>query len=227
MTTRAMRRPTRPPVRILRFDAVQRLAHWSNAALFTVLMVTAIPLYYGSFFGVVLPRHTVAQIHLWCGLALPIPVIVSLFGPWGQRMREDVRRVNNWTHDEIRWLFSLGRTTLRLGKFNPGQKLNAIFIGAATLIMLLTGAMLQWFRFFSVDLRQGATFVHDMFAFGIFVVVIGHILMALTHRESLSSMFRGWVSERWASTHAPAWLDELSADSDPSSSRPTDVTTAL
>jgi len=41
-------------------------------------------------------------------------------------------------------------------------------------VMLATGAMLKWFRFFPVDWRTGATFVHDVFAFAIFVVVAGH-----------------------------------------------------
>ena len=195
-------------VRVMRFDRVQRAAHWANAALFGALMFTAIPLYFGSFFGVVLPRHLIEQIHLWCGLALPIPIIVSLLGPWGRGMRRDVRRVNALTRQEIRWLQTRGRSPLEADKFNPGQKLNAIFIGAVILIMLVTGSMLQWFRFFSVSLRQGATFVHDAFAFAIFAVVIGHITMAITHRDALRSIFKGWVSEQWAAVHASRWLKE-------------------
>ncbi|MGC2486120.1 MAG: cytochrome b/b6 domain-containing protein [Acidimicrobiales bacterium] len=197
--------------RILRFDRVQRAAHWANAALFGALMFTAIPLYFGSFFGVVLPRHLIEQIHLWCGLALPIPIIISLLGPWGRGMRRDVRRINAWTHEETRWLFTRGQSPLEADKFNPGQKLNAIFVGAAILVMLVTGSMLQWFRFFSVSLRQGATFVHDVFAFAIFAVVIGHIFMAITHRDALRSIFKGWVSEQWAATHASRWLKEYRA----------------
>jgi formate dehydrogenase subunit gamma len=197
--------------RVLRFDRVQRGAHWANAALFGALMFTAIPLYFGSFFGIVLPRHLIEQIHLWCGLALPLPIIVSLLGPWGRSMRRDVKRINDWTRAEIRWLLSRGRTPLETDKFNPGQKLNAIFIGAVIPVMLITGSMLQWFRFFSVSLRQGATFVHDVFAFAIFAVVIGHILMAITHRDALRSIFKGWVSEQWAAVHAPRWLQESRA----------------
>ena len=199
---------TRRVVRVMRFDRVQRAAHWTNAALFGVLMFTAIPLYFGSFFGAVLPRHLIEQIHLWCGLALPVPIIVSLLGPWGRGMRRDVQRISAWTREEIRWLQTGGRSPLDADKFNPGQKLNAIFIGVVILIMLVTGAMLQWFRFFSVSLRQGATFVHDAFAFAIFVVVIGHILMAITHRDALRSIFKGWVSEQWAAVHASRWLEE-------------------
>jgi formate dehydrogenase subunit gamma len=77
--------------------------------------------------------------------------------------------------------------------------------------MLATGFMLKWFRFFPVSWRTGATFVHDVFAFAIFAVVFGHILFALTHRESMRSMVKGWVSEGWAARHASAWLTEEKA----------------
>lgn len=199
-------------VRILRFDPVQRVVHWTNAALFFVLIVTAIPLYFGSLFGVVLPRHTIEQIHLWTGLSLPLPILVSLVGSWGRGMRSDMRRISKWTHQEVRWLRSFGWLRIDADKFNPGQKLNAIFIGASIVVMLASGAILQWFRFFSISIRSGATFVHDTFAWLIVIVVVGHIVMAVTHRESLASMFTGRVTDKWARRNASRWLDELQGD---------------
>ena len=199
-------------LRVLRFDRIQRGAHWANALLFFSLIFTAIPLYFGSFFGIVLPRHLIEMIHLWSGLALPLPIIISLIGPWGKAMRRDVRRINYWTRDEIRWMRTLGRSRLEADKFNPGQKLNAIFMGASILVMLVTGAILQWFRFFSVSWRSGATFVHDLFAYAIFFVVVGHIVMALTHRDTLRSIFKGSVSRSWAERHAARWLREEQPD---------------
>jgi formate dehydrogenase subunit gamma len=193
---------------ILRFDRVQRAVHWANAALFGILMFTAIPLYFGSFAGIVFPRHEIAEIHLWTGISLPVPIIVSLLGPWGSQMRRDVRRINRWARDEIRWLKTLGRTPLVADKFNPGQKLNAIFIGGTIVVMLATGSILQWFRFFPVSWRTGATFVHDVLAFAVFAVVFGHIAFAVTHRDAMRSMIKGWVTEKWAAHHAAGWLKE-------------------
>jgi formate dehydrogenase subunit gamma len=171
-------------------------------------MFTAIPLYFGSFFGVVFPRHVIQMIHLWSGLVLPLPIIISLIGPWGKAMRRDVRRINQWTHQEIRWMRTLGRARLEADKFNPGQKLNAIFVAASVLVLLVTGVILQWFRFFPVSWRSGATLVHDLFAYAIFFVVIGHIVIAVTHREALRSIFKGWVSREWAVRHASRWMAE-------------------
>jgi formate dehydrogenase subunit gamma len=196
-------------VRILRFDRVQRFAHWANAFLFAILMATALPLYFGSLAETIGRRHLFAEIHLWAGVALPVPLLLSLVGPWGARMRQDVRRINVWTKDEVRWLRSFGKVTIRFEKFNPDQKLNAIFVAGTIVVMLSTGLVMQLFGWFPVSWRTGATFVHDVVATVVFVVVVGHIGFALTHGEALRSMFRGWVTEHWAERHAPAWLDEL------------------
>jgi len=195
-------------VRILRFDRVQRGAHWANAVLFGILILTALPLYFGSLAGIVGRRHLVAEIHLWAGIALPVPIVVSLVGPWGARMRRDLRRINMWTREEIQWLRRLGSSSAMLDKFNPGQKLNAIFTGGAIVVMLATGSVMQWFRFFPLGWRTGATLVHDVLAFTIFFVVLGHIAFALAHRDAFRSMIKGWVTDAWAAGHAAAWLKE-------------------
>lgn len=195
--------------RIVRFDGVQRTVHWANALLFGILMLTALPLYFPSLSDVVGRRPLVENIHVWSGIALPFPILVSLFGPWGRRMRRDVRRINVWTKDEVVWLRALGHKSPQiLDKFNPGQKLNAIFIGASIVLTFASGFILKWFRFFPVSWRTGATFVHDLLAFGIFAVVIGHVGFAVTHRDALRAMVKGWVTESWAARHAPGWLDE-------------------
>jgi formate dehydrogenase subunit gamma len=198
--------------RILRFDRVQRAAHWANALLFAILMLTALALYFPSISEMVGRRALVANIHVWTGVVLPAPIVISLLGPWGRRMRRDLRRINVWTKDEVAWLRALGyRAPKVTDKFNPGQKLNAIFVGGSIVVMLATGFVLKWFRFFPVSWRTGATFVHDVFALAIFAVVFGHILFAVTHRDSLRSMFKGWVSESWAARHASEWLQEEKA----------------
>lgn len=197
------------PVRVARFDRVQRAAHWANALLFGILILTALVLYFSSLERLVGRHVLIAEIHLWAGVALPVPIIVSLLGPWGRRMREDVRRINRWTRSEVRWLRTLGRNAPEVvDKFNPGQKLNAIFVAGAIVVMLGSGVVLKWFGLFPVSWRSGATLVHEVLAFIVVVVVVGHIAFALSHREALRSMVKGWVSEEWAARHASGWLAE-------------------
>jgi formate dehydrogenase subunit gamma len=195
--------------RLLRFDGVERAAHWATALLFGILMATALPLYFVQVESLIGRRALVADIHTWCGIALPVPLIISLAGPWGKRMRRDVRRFNLWTTAEIRWLWSLGRERIpKPDKFNPGQKLNALFIAGAIVVMFATGFVLKWFGFFPLTWRTGATFVHDVLALGVFLVVFGHIAFALSHRDALRSMIKGWVTVGWAKRHASGWLEE-------------------
>ena len=91
---------------VLRFDRVERAAHWANALLFGILMATALPLYFVQVETIVGRRALIAEIHTWCGVALPVPLIISLAGPWGARLRSDVRSFNLWTRSEIRWRVS-------------------------------------------------------------------------------------------------------------------------
>ena len=51
--------------------------------------------------------------------------------------------------------------------------------------MLGTGSIMKWFEPFPLDWRTGATFVHDWFALGIWIAVVGHILFALRDPDAL------------------------------------------
>jgi formate dehydrogenase subunit gamma len=77
------------------------------------------------------------------------------------------------------------------------------------IVMLMTGAVMHWPYYFALSWRTGATFVHDAVALAFFVVVVGHIGMALTHPPALRSIFTGKVSRAWAKRHAPVWLEEI------------------
>ena len=200
---------------LVRFDRVERAVHWVNALLFIVLIATGAALYFTPLIALVGRRHLIEQIHLYSGLALPLPLLAGLAGNWGRALRRDASRINRWSEADLAWLRGLidgsldepGATPPRLGKFNPGQKLNAAFVVGAGLVMLGTGALLHWYQPFPLAWRSGATFVHNWLAVLIFVTVAGHIAFALSNPEALRGMLTGRVSRAWAARHAPAWLD--------------------
>ncbi|HMK96926.1 MAG TPA: cytochrome b/b6 domain-containing protein [Acidimicrobiales bacterium] len=198
--------------RLVRFDAVERLAHWCTAIFFLTLIVTGAILYVPALVGWVGRRVLITRIHVDVGLALPLPLVVSLLGSWGRGLRADLRRLNRWTIEDRQWFSALlHRRPLAAhpaGKFNAGQKLNAAFVLGEMIVMLMTGSVMHWFNLFSNSWRTGATFVHDLFAYLLVAVVVGHILMALTHPEALRSIFTGRVTREWAKRHAPLWLEE-------------------
>ena len=194
---------------LLRFDRVERTVHWVNATLFGVLMLTGAALYAGPISTLVGNREIVRNIHVYSGLALPLPLLFAVVSRRGARLRADLGRLNRWSRDDARWFRRRRRGDVRLGKFNPGQKLNAAFIAAAAVVMLGTGSIMHWFDAFPLDWRTGATFVHDWFALGIWVSVLGHIFFALRDSESLESMLGGSIAVSWARQKAPLWYEEL------------------
>jgi len=204
-----------PETPIVRFDRVERIAHWVNAALFGIVMLTGSILYIGQLSVLVGNRDVVRFIHVYCGLAIPVAFLVAYAPRWGRALRRDFSRINRWSRDDKRWFRTFGRDkSVRLGKFNSGQKLNAAFVVGAALVMTATGSIMHWFDPFPVDVRTGATFVHDWFAFFIWVSVIGHIWFAFADPEALKAMWRGTISARWARTKRPRWYEETTGGGD-------------
>ena len=206
MTTARSEPPAR--ARLERFDVAEQTLHWVNATLFGVLLVTAAILYIGPLSGLVGRRQLVRLAHVCSGLALPFPLIVARFGPWRAGFVADVRALARFDVEDRRWLRSLGRAKdVRVGKFHPGQKLNAAFTLGALAVLLVSGSVLHWFSRFPDDWRTGATFVHDWTAIVTTVVVAGHLKMAFSDRDALRAMVRGWVPAEWARRHRPAWYE--------------------
>ena len=196
-----------PPIQ--RFDVRTRVLHWVNATLFGTLMLTGAALYAGPISQIVGSRELVRTVHVYSGLLLPIPIILAVLGRRGARVRDNLGRLNRWDRGEARWFRRHARGDVRLGKFNPGQKLNAAFIAGAGIVMLATGSIMHWFDAFPLDWRTGATFVHDWFALGIWAAVIGHIVFALGDGDALEAMMvNGRVPAWWAYRKAPRWYDE-------------------
>lgn len=205
---------------LLRFDRVERAVHWVNAALFGILLLTGAALYLEPISALIGRRHLVEEIHVYCGLALPLPVIIGVAGHWGKGLRADLRRFNRWIEDDRMWMRAVGtgrerrqaaRRRLRLGKFNAGQKLNAAFTGGAIGVMLGTGVIMRWYHPWPLSFRTGATFVHDWLTLAVVVAIVGHICYALRDPDSMQSMRRGLIGRKWAVRHAPAWLAEMEA----------------
>ncbi len=192
--------------RIVRFDRAERWLHWVNAGLVLLLLGTGLVLYVGTLSALVGRRALVKDIHVVSGLALPVPFLAIYAGRWRAGFRRDARRLGRFLRDDWRWLRSRGGAPgLHLGKFNAGQKLNAIFVAGVLPVMLMTGSIMYWNKPFSNSWRTGATFVHDWGFVTLLIVVVGHIAKALVEPVLLRSMVEGTVSTTWAATHRPRW----------------------
>ena len=191
-----------------RFSRAERMIHRTTAILMTVCILTAAVLYNGPIAIVVGHRRLVELIHVYCGFALPVPMLLGILS---FAYRADLRSLGRFTLADRRWLRSRTRRdgTITVGKFNAGQKLNASLSSGSILVLLGTGVLMYFVRLAPLPWRSGATFVHDWFSLALGLLVVGHIFFALKDPEARRGMRTGSVSRSWARAEHAGWLHEL------------------
>jgi formate dehydrogenase subunit gamma len=189
---------------IRRFSRAERWVHRSTAALLITCLITAFVLYNGSVSIAVGHRQWIELVHVYCGLALPVPMIAGLASP---AYRADLRRLNRFSAVDRAWLRTAARRGGRLavGKFNAGQKLNSWLSAGSILVLFCTGQLMYFTGLAPLVWRTGATFVHDWFALGLALLVGGHLYRAVLDPEARRGMRHGSVSRSWARAEHPAW----------------------
>jgi len=191
-----------------RFSRSVRLVHWATAVLLGIGVVTAFVLYNGSVTLAVGHRRVIELIHVYAGFALPVPMLAGLIS---RAYRSDLGRLNRFSRTDWRWLRSKNRRdgSIKVGKFNAGQKLNAALVAGSILVLLGTGLIMYFPDWVRLSWRSGATFVHDWFALGLGLLTLGHIAFAVRDAESRRGMRSGVVEPEWALAEHEAWADEL------------------
>lgn len=196
---------------LVRFTLAERWVHRSLALLMGGCLVTAAVLYVGPLSVLVGRRALVADIHVYCGIALPVPVVLGLIS---RGFRADVRRLNRFQPVDRMWLRSRDRRSGRLsvGKFNAGQKLNAAFVAGSIIVMLGTGLVMRYANHWPVAYRTGATFVHDWLSYALLAVVLGHLYFAFRDPQAREGMRTGSVPESWARVEHKKWAEDSSTE---------------
>lgn len=196
-----------------RFTRVVRAVHWSTTVLMFVCLVTAFALYNGSVSLAIGHRRVVELVHVWCGLALPVP---TLLGIASGAYRRDLGHLNRFTPTDWQWLRSKHRRSgaIRVGKFNAGQKVFASLTGGSILVLLGTGILMYWPDLVRLSWRTGATFAHDWFALAVGLLVLGHLYFALKDAEAMRAMRTGVVSIEWATREHRSWVEQEGWDAE-------------
>ena len=187
--------------------------HRSTAVLVGVLAFTGASLYYEPLALLISRRPLVEATHILAGLALPVPTLLALASP---AFRADVRTLGRLTRADRAWLRRRDRRRagLPVGKFNGGQKLASALVVGGGLVLFGTGLLLIAPARINlpVGVRQGATFVHDVFTFGLLALLAGHVWMAYRHPEARRAMRTGVVDPDYAAREHPAWAGTVSSD---------------
>ena len=118
------------------------------------------------------------------------------------RLADDWREIETIDRDDRRWL--RGRRAPQ-GRFNAGQKLNALLTVAFALLFALSGFFLWLGERDHRFLFEGTGTVHDALTLFSVILLVGHLYLALIHpstRHALRGMTIGG-RRRGLGTRAP------------------------
>ncbi len=197
-----------------RFGKTTRWFHWTFATCFLALAGTGVTLALREALGFT-PGDTAffVRAHLSAAVCLlGLPPLV-LFSGETRRTLADLRELVRFSRDDLRWLVLQPRVALGraepppAGKFNGGQKVNAVALGALTGGLVVTGLLL-WVRPGSLV----GWFVHvTLFVLWLPLFAV-HVSLAVVlpgTRPALRGMLLGRVDRAWAEHHHALWVRAL------------------
>ena len=197
---------------VRRFGATQRWLHWAFVVPFLVLLVTGVMLALPDLEVLLAQRDLIRSLHLasaWGMVVLPLMVVLA-----GDRraLRRDLREIDYWDGLDFEWLsrapIFFKRSLPPAGRFNAGQKLNAILVGAAGVGFLVTGLCMWKAELFPLWLGDVCTQLHDLLTIAIVPLIAGHLFLTLVNpstRGSLRGIVTGYVDAAWAAAHHSRW----------------------
>ena len=205
--------PSPRPARLARFTVTERLLHWTHAAAFLVMLATGLVLYLPGLSAEVGRRPLVKDIHWWTAVSWAGALALIVLAGNRRALARTVREIDLFSRDDRRWL--RGDRLVPQGRFNAGQKVNAILTAAFAVLFAVSGALL-WLGERNHDYRlDGTVFLHDALMYVSVALLIGHLYLAVIHprtRHALQGMTLGTVREEWAREHHARWVAELEAE---------------
>ena len=202
---------------VRRFTRSELAVHWTLAVSVLAMILSGIALGVDVWHAAVFPVHVGSVFLLAGGLLL-----AALAGdrPALRRSARDLRTLDG---EDRRWLAWAPRNLLGggggdpppVGRFNAGQKLNAMLVGALLAASIGSGVY-WWARLHGVFANSNVDgAVHNVAGVAIIVLVCGHLYMAVLNpatRHALRGITTGSVDAGWAAEHHPAWLAEAERD---------------
>jgi formate dehydrogenase subunit gamma len=197
---------TARPRYVERFTVTERLLHWVHASAFFVLLGSGLVLYLPSLSTAVARRPLIKDIHFWTGISWAGAILLlSVLGD-RRALAGTIREIDLFDRDDRRFLG--GDVHAPQGRFNAGQKVNAILTAGFAVLFFVSG-MLLWYGEQDTRFRlAGTVFLHDTLMYVSVAIVAGHLYLSLLHpttRHALRGMTLGSVRADWARKHHPKW----------------------
>jgi formate dehydrogenase subunit gamma len=194
-----------PERRVRRFSRTERALHWVHASAFLVLLASGLVLYLPRLSELVSRRPLVKEIHLDTALAWAVALAILIAIGLRNGLPATIRQLDRLDGEDVRWLLRRGG---RPGRFNAGQKLNAIVTAAFAVLFAVSGFLL-WYGERDTRFRLASTLLlHDGLMYISVVLLAGHLYLSLVHpstRHALRGITSGSVDADWAQRHHPRW----------------------
>jgi formate dehydrogenase subunit gamma len=196
-----------------RFDATERLFHWAFAIPFLLTFLTGLGLYFPELAKLAGNRELVRDVHRFAGLfTVLLPAVVLLLGD-RRNLRRDVHDIDLWSRDDRQWFRAWlwrkigGRDRLPpQGRFNSGQKFNAVLTAGCLFWLSLTGLIIFPGIHPPFWLLSNSRNLHDLAWIVLTPAVLGHVFLAAIYkptRPGLSGIITGRVPLAWLREHHP------------------------
>lgn len=199
---------------IERFDTRARVLHWVVTASFFTLLLSGLGLYarlFNGYFNLFGGGSNAILVHKIAGVAFFLSSLAMYLSH-----KSDIA---TFDADDKKWFemrggyLSRAESHFNIGKYNPGQKLFALFIGLATLVLGVTGIFIWSPTSFPRWLVQLSLMFHGlMFVCSVMFVVVHVYLATIGNPGTIDAMLYGHVSRRWARHHHPKWYREITDD---------------
>lgn len=199
---------------IERFNTYERVLHWFVSVTFFTLMLSGLGLYsrlFTGYFNLFGGGQNAILIHKISGIVFFFSSLYMYLN-----LKNDV---SSFDADDKLWIDQRGGYLSRdvshfnIGKYNPGQKLFAIFIAAATLTLGVTGLFIWAPTVFPRWIVQFSLMLHGlMFVASIMFVVVHVYLATIGNPGTIEAMLYGDVRKIWAKKHHPKWYKEVTEE---------------
>lgn len=200
---------------VLRFDGMDRFAHWTTAISFLILAVTGLVLTFGRPLLIPLIGHPnftmLAEAGKYLHNFFSVPFIIGLALAFVLWVRDNIPE-----KADLVWLKTMGGILNKsgehpeAGRFNAGQKgmFWAVVFGGS--VLAVSGFLLMVpFAVTGISGMQILQGVHGVVAALMIAVIIGHIYIGTIGMEgAFDAMGRGVVDENWAKDHHRRWYEE-------------------
>ena len=192
---------------VRRFGPTERALHWVHAAGFLAMLGTGLVLYLPVLSEAIARRNLVKNLHLGAAILWSVAIALVLVLGDRRRLAADWREIETFDADDRRWL--RGKRAPQ-GRFNAGQKVNALLTAAFALLFVVSGFFLWLGERDHRFLLDGTGTVHETLTLVSVALLVGHLYLAVLHpstRHALRGITTGDVREEWAREHHPKWVE--------------------